>query len=571
MNLKRLNYTNGIKLIFLIGFLLNLSVLLAQPKLNNDDYRNLLHKEKYKSINVNALSGTTKKLMKNEVSPDTTYWKSRGYGYVATKITDTIFLYGYTQVSVVLEDTLLIEDDQLLYKEIPIGKCYNKDTLFVINIGKEILFDKIDTIPDVTYSGKSDNPVVNFEVLWNTFKENCSLFEVTSTNWDSIYTIYKPLVSDTTSNETLFGIFSQMLEPLNDGHSYIYDKDGRQFYTPGPEYIDLYSEETEQFFENIVQRLDDQNYTVLGNNKILYGTINNSTIGYVNIQAMAGYTDFENYEPDGIFIAKVMDQLVDEFTGCKAIIVDVRLNEGGDDLVSFEIASRFNDKTRLGYSRQYRYGGYTDYSELVSRNIEVNNKNFGGKPFIVLTSNQTLSAADAFAMIIKDIPSVTLLGEHTYGIFSDMLGKMLPNGWEFYLSNERYLSSEGINYEQKGIYPDIELALDSADFFNGTDNVLEKAIELLAISDINDLKDTYFSLKAYPNPVNEQTVIQVSLPEGQQGVVKILNMLGEVVAEYQIQGKQTLDWNTGGLSDGTYTIVLNSGLKTDYIRIIKSL
>jgi C-terminal processing protease CtpA/Prc len=321
---------------------------------------------------------------------------------------------------------------------------------------------------------------------------------------------------------------------------------------------------------NIKQRLDDQDLFLTANDMVLYGTLNNHKIGYFNILGMAGYSNNENFEPNEEVIARVLDNLVDEFADCKAIIVDVRLNNGGEDLVSFEIASRFNDQVRVGYSRQYRNGGYDEYSELVQTYTQLDEKNFGNKTVVLLTSNHTLSAADVFAMIMKDIPTVTLLGEHTYGIFSDVLGKKLPNGWEFSLSNERYFSSEGINYEQIGIYPDIELALDSVGFFNGTDNILEKAVELVSQSDVETISLKSLSLRAFPNPGGtNKVIIEVALPEDQHGELRIIDMAGNVVTIYNVHGTETINWNSEGYSEGLYLAVLNNGFSSESIKITK--
>ena len=55
------------------------------------------------------------------------------------------------------------------------------------------------------------------------------------------------------------------------------------------------------------------------------------------------------------------------------------------------------------------------------------------------------------------LDNVNRIGSHTEGVFSDVLDKALPNGWEFGLSNEVYLDANGVNYESIGIPPNIKL------------------------------------------------------------------------------------------------------------------
>ena len=68
-------------------------------------------------------------------------------------------------------------------------------------------------------------------------------------------------------------------------------------------------------------------------------------------------------------------------------------------------------------------------------------------PFAVLTGSDSASAAESFVIAMNALPNVTLVGENTQGIFPYVLGKSLPNGWEFSLSNEIYTDFIGKNYE----------------------------------------------------------------------------------------------------------------------------
>ena len=77
-------------------------------------------------------------------------------------------------------------------------------------------------------------------------------------------------------------------------------------------------------------------------------------------------------------------------------------------------------------------------------------------------------------------PSVTRIGNHTQGVFSDVLGRALPNGWSFGLPNERFLTVDGLSFDGPGVPPDIETAVFTpADLESGVDSALETALELL--------------------------------------------------------------------------------------------
>ena len=86
-----------------------------------------------------------------------------------------------------------------------------------------------------------------------------------------------------------------------------------------------------------------------------------------------------------------------------------------------------------------------------------------------------------FALAIKKFPHVTIVGDHTNGIFSYQLEKRLPNGWRYSLSYQKYFSADMVCYEGKGVPADIELFNRKSDIEAGTDPLITRAIEILQI------------------------------------------------------------------------------------------
>ena len=61
-----------------------------------------------------------------------------------------------------------------------------------------------------------------------------------------------------------------------------------------------------------------------------------------------------------------------------------------------------------------------------------------------------------------------------------MLGKTLPNGWLFTLSNEVYRDSLGVSHEAVGRAPEVAVPVFSlADLNAGRNSALDKALTLL--------------------------------------------------------------------------------------------
>jgi carboxyl-terminal processing protease len=71
-------------------------------------------------------------------------------------------------------------------------------------------------------------------------------------------------------------------------------------------------------------------------------------------------------------------------------------------------------------------------------------------------SDVTVSAGEIFALSMRTLPNVVLVGAATRGAFSDAIDKPLPNGWKLNLSAEIYRDPEGRWHETKGVPPQLK-------------------------------------------------------------------------------------------------------------------
>jgi C-terminal processing protease CtpA/Prc len=196
---------------------------------------------------------------------------------------------------------------------------------------------------------------------------------------------------------------------------------------------------------------------------------------------MDDYSDDFNNEIEALNEAldKVMNDI--KASGVSKLILDIRFNGGGFDKISLDIASRFLDHERFVFSKKERLrNGFTS-DQFVSIGPKGDFQYTGD--IILLTSPITASAAEVFALCMKDLPYVTILGENTNGVFSDILTHVLPNDAAVGLSNEVYSDVKGVVFEVVGIGPATEgnriPFLSTKDFENNMDSGIEKAITLL--------------------------------------------------------------------------------------------
>jgi C-terminal processing protease CtpA/Prc len=72
----------------------------------------------------------------------------------------------------------------------------------------------------------------------------------------------------------------------------------------------------------------------------------------------------------------------------------------------------------------------------------------------VAASQKPFAVFEEFVGLFRDtLPQVTIIGEPTRGIHSDIYLKKLSNGWQVGLSNQKYMLPDGRVYEKVGLPP----------------------------------------------------------------------------------------------------------------------
>ena len=314
-----------------------------------------------------------------------------------------------------------------------------------------------------------DTSINSFEMFWSDFDKFYPSFGIKHINWDSVYNIIRPKITDQTSGVELFNLFSGMIKPLKDGHVTLVSNYGEcNSYTIPPEY-----------YGNM--RLYPQNYLSsfkVNNSNISYWSFKNYNLGYISINTFDVKSGTFVFADDSFL---VIDDIIKEFKDKDGIIIDLRWNAGGYPTNVETIADRFTDKKRLYIKIRSKNGpGKSDFSEWADCYIEPKGPQQFLKPVVVLTSKVTGSAAEWFTLAMKTLPNTTIVGDTTAGCFSPKVERELPNGWSFTLSSKIAVSANMVQYEGFGIPPDYTVLNTKNDFDNKRDAMLEKGIEVIA-------------------------------------------------------------------------------------------
>jgi carboxyl-terminal processing protease len=324
------------------------------------------------------------------------------------------------------------------------------------------------------------DPEKNFEDLWETFRNRYPFFELRNVDWKKQYDTYRPKVTSETGDDELFDIFCQMLDPLDDGHVELTAKASgdrkKRYFSPEKKprfYQEFTNQQIKQLFKTTEKTLVANGFGRPTETEAwMLHYCRSRAFGYIRI------LELEDVKKQRLTAA--LDKIARDFKDLDGFIIDIRDCPGGDDSTAIQIINRFCDRQRIAFHRKTKIGpGEDDFTPLKTWHLEPQGDAQFTGPIVLLTCDAVFSGGEAFALAIKQLPHVTIMGDRTNGIFSYTLDKKLPNGWEYCLSYQVYFSADMVCYEGKGVPVDIELFNRKTDIEDGIDPLMTRALEVL--------------------------------------------------------------------------------------------
>lgn len=419
-------------------------------------------------------------------------WRQRGYARVVEVTDEAVRFHDVTEVSCVPSGELSLEEAEAEFERI----TGNEDSFSWYEAGAftRYEFDRQAGLPETCASSATD-AVSTFESLWHAFDENYAYFSERGVDWDRSYSEFRPRVNEGTTDAELTQVFQEMLTPLGDGHVWVLNPEAGSGFLAGglgglwDDWASQHSGDDigdnplnprGQFTASMQEYVLDQVLAGAGESgayDMLHWGWLDDRVAYLDVHAMASY-EVEATVPEAIeLIDEAMSQAMDDLVGARAFVVDVRFNEGGMDSIGYAIAGWFSAEPQLVSKKRAWLGkAWGPYQDIV---VTPRAGAFTG-PVVLLLSENSISAAETFAIAMHSLPNVTSVGTNSYGSLSDSLVRYLPNGWMFSQSNESYESPDGEQYEGRGVPPDVKFPKDAElDFDDYLDSTLRRAIELL--------------------------------------------------------------------------------------------
>lgn len=309
----------------------------------------------------------------------------------------------------------------------------------------------------------ADTPQGNMEALWKIIDEHYCFLDYKQQeyglDWDAVHQKYKERVKGSLTRKQQFEVLCDMLGELRDGHvnlSAAHDI-GR--------YWSWFEDYPTNFSDTLIRRYMGTDYQIA------------SGISYKILDDNIGYIRYESFsDPIG---EGNLNEALSHMILCTGLIIDIRSNGGGMLTNAEKLAARFcQEKTLVGYYQHKTGPGHQDFSDKEARYLEPSANVRWNKPAVVLTNRRVYSAANEFAVYMKTLPNVRLVGDHTGGGAGMPFSSSLPCGWSVRFSAVPMYDAQGESAEF-GIEPDYNVQQTDEDFAKGKDTLIEFARQLL--------------------------------------------------------------------------------------------
>jgi hypothetical protein len=344
-------------------------------------------------------------------------------------------------------------------------------------------YRRVPERPGVCEKPTENTPINNFDIFWTTFHEHYPFFAMHGVNWIEVKEKYRPKITEKTTPQELFDTFRAMVEPLGDAHVSVRGiGTGKVLHAMRPN-SHVADDKTARRAKEIIE----SNYLhgklrSWCNGQVSYGLLPDA-IGYLRIISFNGYSNRPDFESTITALDKALDEALQDSDKLRGLIVDVRINHGGSDVLGAAVASRFATKEYLAFAKEARNDPKDParFTALQDTLVPVSTRPHFHGPIVHLTGGTTISAGETFTMALMGrTPAIVRVGENTQGVFSDVLGRKLPNGFRFGLPNEIFLTKDGKSFDGPGVPPDVSCPVfPKEDLEKGRDGCLEKAREIL--------------------------------------------------------------------------------------------
>ena len=398
------------------------------------------------------------------------FWQSRGYGWYFAIDEAGVTQYQHAGDLCFTPDESTANRTETLslgYRFYRLGPTADEAILQLLPDDTEVRVRRLDTLPESCSRPLDGSYAETFEYFAALVAAEYAFFEVRGIDWPARVEAARARLPEIASDEEFFALLASCLDGFSDSHTKLLAEiggekkkvqDGQGTTLPALRAEGREMEWLVEIFGQLQNETLDPGSRHTAEDRILWGTLRDGRVGYVQIFTMGGFSGVSIGDPtfreaEFAVFDQVMDEALTAMQDAEAIIVDLSNNRGGYDAISRRLASRFAASTFDAYSTRVPSSGLP----ARMRSIEpADGARYTG-PVFLLTSDVTVSGGELATLALRTLPNVTHVGRTTRGSFSTVLSKPLPNGWILELSNEIFAAPDGQVYEEIGLKPEIDI------------------------------------------------------------------------------------------------------------------
>jgi len=230
------------------------------------------------------------------------------------------------------------------------------------------------------------NAAARFDAFWETFDRTYSYFALKHIDWNQARAAYRDRAAAATDYESLVGALREMVAPMRDVHIWFRDPAGTSIATWQPPHFRNWDRTVWLSYVGANQWVQQR-----------------SNWGHADFGGIP-YLAFGAWNPSQVNIDTV-DAVLNRFRDRPGLIIDVRMNGGGNDALALQVAGRFTREPRLIEYVQFRDGpDHDDFTALQPRYVQPRGPwQYEGR-VVVLTGRGVFSSNETFVSAFREFP-----------------------------------------------------------------------------------------------------------------------------------------------------------------------
>jgi len=300
-----------------------------------------------------------------------------------------------------------------------------------------------------------------FDEVWAAFDEEYAMFVIKpEVDWDALRVQYRPMTERVKTNYEGASVVASMLGHLQDLHVWV---------RVGPEVlpVDERPRPWNSSYRGIMAMLPG----ITNARRDLAWARTEDGIGYVAVLSM-GSAD----------LPAAFDGALDALDDTWGLVVDLRFNGGGNEIIGQQISGRFLKEDVIYSYHQYRDGPeHEDLTAMEARVCPARGPWRYESPVIVLQGQRTFSSAESFVLMLAQGEQVTTMGDRTAGSSGNPRQLELAGGIAVNLPRWLHLKDDKTPLDGVGVEPDVWVRPAPEEFTNQDDPVLAAALQRLRL------------------------------------------------------------------------------------------